>query len=148
MRKQRKHDSKDLSDHIVGKTKFIEINATDAPVDNIGWDVQQAEVHSDVQLSEDTGFGGAVIVRAFEFHANPEAFRIHTPTAQELFNSHLMQIEQSLMVDGMKVMTDVAPRVKVSKDKTKYKITVGAEPMKGQTLLERPKTLTQIVNPQ
>lgn len=69
MKKTRKHDSKKLEDHLVDKTKFVELGAADAPVENVQWDVQKAEVHSDPVL--DPGTGMKVIVRRFNFRLPP-----------------------------------------------------------------------------
>lgn len=110
------------------------------------WDVKKGEVHSDTKLEDDKGEGRAVIIRAFDFKANPETFHQHIPTRQELFNAHYKQIEVSLMVDGMKVFDEVAPRVMLSKDKTGYRIMVGALPARGHLLHTKPQTLTQIAH--
>lgn len=139
------HTSRDLSDHIVGETSFVEEGVEDAPVKDIGWDVKQAEVDSGVQLREDKGEGEAIIVRSFDFKANPEAFREDPPTKQELFNAHIGQIEMILMQDGLKLFTDVEPRLKLSKKKEGYRITIAATPRKGWGLLEKPQTLSEIL---
>lgn len=145
MARVRKHTSRDINDHIVDKAKVTEIGAKDAPVENVNWDVTKGEVHSTTQLTDDTGSGGAVLIRSFDFKANPEAFKDRLPTEQELFNAHLRQIEIVLLQDGLKVFTDVKPRLKISKSKTHYRITIGAEPMRGFLLHERPKKLTELV---
>lgn len=69
MTKIRKHDSKKLEDHLVDKAKFVEMGAADAPVKNIGWDVQKGEVHSDPVF--DSGAGPKVIIRRFYFKLPP-----------------------------------------------------------------------------
>lgn len=130
----------------VSETKqLLETGVKDAPVKDILWNAQEAEVKGDVNLQEDPGQGGAAIIRMFEFRANPEAFKIHKPTKQELFNSHLKGIEILLWQDGMKIMTTVAPRININKKQTKYRIFVGASPQKGYILTEKPQLLREII---
>lgn len=109
-------------------------------------DVSKIEVTSQTQLSDDTGSGKKAIIRAFEFKANTAAFKAHTPTKQELLLYHQRGIEALLWADGFKVMEEVPPRVSISKNKKKYAIFIGAEPRAGMTVLEKPKTLSQIAN--
>lgn len=109
-------------------------------------DVSKIEVASNTQLADDTGHGKTAVIRMFEFKASPEAFKIHKPTKQELLISHQQFIENQLWADGFRVMLEVPPRVSISKNKKKYAIFIGAEPRSGMTVLEKPKTLTQIAN--
>lgn len=109
-------------------------------------DVSKIETASETHLEDDTGHGEAAIIRCFEFAANPEAFKQHKPTKQELFNHHSKGIEIMLWKDGMKVMPEIAPRIILNKRNTKYRIFVGARPMKGHLLREAPKTLSQIAH--
>lgn len=135
----RSHKSKDINDHIVQTGKIKE--------DGVGdWEVSEQEIHSTTLIEDDDGHGKPVIIRSFDFHSNPEAFRLHTPTKQELFNAHHKQIEVQLMSDGLKVMPEVNPQVKISKNKKMYRIVVGAEPMRGFLLNDRPQTLSEITN--
>lgn len=110
-------------------------------------DISQIDTQSQTHLEDDKGTGDAAIIRMFEFAANPEAFKQHTPTRQELFNYHHKQIEITLWGDGMKVIPEVPPRLTINKAKTKYRIFVGAKPMKGNLLPYQPQTLSQIANP-
>ena len=123
-------------------TYFTETNAKNAPVKDIPWNSQSIEVESDTKLEHDEGVGSAAIIRCFEFGVNPQAFKEHTPTRQDLFNAHYKGIEVMLWRDGLKVIPEVNPRIVIEKDK--YKIFVGAMPMKGHMLKERPQTLAQI----
>jgi hypothetical protein len=81
--KRRAHDSRNIDDHLVDKTKFVELNAQDAPQTNIDWDVQQAEVHSDPVY--DPGTGPKAIVRRFNFQMPPGK---RTTTTEEIFDYH------------------------------------------------------------
>lgn len=107
-------------------------------------DAASLEVTSDTKLEHDEGHGEAAIIRRFTFGANPEAFAKHTPTKQELFNAHYKGIEVTLWRDGMKVMPEVEPRVVVKGNK--FHIFVGAKPMKGHILMQRPQTLSEIAH--
>ena len=109
-------------------------------------DISKIETESETHLEDDVGYGDAAIIRMFEFAANPVAFKQHTPTKQELFNYHYKQIELALWADGMKVLPEVNPKVTISKNKKKYRIFIGAVPMKGHILQERPQTLSQIAH--
>lgn len=108
------------------------------------YDVKSLEVKSDTNLEEDQGHGAAAIIRTFEFGVNPQAFAQYKPTKQELFNSHYKGIELALWKDGMKVMPDVEPKIVMKEDK--YFIMVGAQPMRGHTLQEKPKTLKDLIH--
>lgn len=146
VKKNRSQSSRNLEDHIVGEMAVTEKNAVDSPVKDVQWDVKAGEVHSDIKLEDDIGYGEAVILRTFDFKANPQTFKEHPPTTQELFNAHLRQIEIHLMKDGLKVYTEASPQIRISRDKTGYRIVVPAQPMRGHTLLERPHTLTDAVH--
>lgn len=112
---------------------------------NENWDdVSKLEAQSKTHLEDDTGVGEAAIIRCFEFAANPEVFKQHKPTKQELFNYHSKGIEIMLWKDGMKVMPEVNPKVLLNKKGTKYQIFVGAQPMKGHLLQEKTRTLSQL----
>lgn len=109
-------------------------------------DISKIETQSKTHLEDDEGTGGTAVVRSFEFSANPEAFRQHTPTRQELFNYHHKQIEIALWADGLKVMPDVAPKVTISKKKDKYRIIVSAKPMRGRWVYAKPQKLADIIH--
>lgn len=123
---------------------LTDYDAPNAPVKDVHYDVKDLEVKSTTNLEEDDGSGGAAIVRCFEFGMNPESFARYTPSKQELFNFHLKGIEFMLWRDGLKIMTDVNPRV-VFEDAS-YKIFVGAAPAKGHILYQRPQTLSELVH--
>lgn len=72
----------------------------------------------------DPGKGKAWILRTFTFGINPAVKEI--PTKQQLFNSHVKQIEMMLWGDGLKFVYEVPPRIQVTKKF--YKIFVLAEP--------------------
>ena len=110
------------------------------------WNANKIDAQSDTKLEDDKGTGTPVIIRVFEFAANPEAFKQHKPTKQELFNSHYKGIEVLLWKDGMKVYPEVNPRITINKKKTKYRIFVAATPQKGHLLMEKPKTLAEIAH--
>lgn len=128
--------------------KIVEENAVGAPVSDVVWNPNSISTESETHLEDDEGFGEAAVIRVFEFAANPEAFKQHKPTKQELFNSHYKGIEIMLWKDGLKVMPEVEPKLTINKKKTKYRIIVGATPMRGHILREQPKTLSQIAHNQ
>lgn len=142
----RAQSSRDIEKHITGEAEVID--SGDIAAKDVKWDVKQGEVHSDIRLEDDIGYGDAVILRSFDFKANPQTFKENPPTTQELFNAHLRQLEIHLMKDGLKVYTEASPQIRISKDKTGYRIVVPAQPMKGHRLLERPHTLTELAHGQ
>ena len=109
-------------------------------------DVKSLEVESTTKLEHDEGHGNAAIIRCFTFGMNPEVFHQYQPTKQELFNSHYKGIEVALWKDGMKVIPEVNPRVVFDEKNLRYQIFVGAAPMKGHILRERPQTLKEITH--
>lgn len=108
--------------------------------------LRQIDVQSDTKLEQDSGSGKKVIVRCYEFASNPEAFKQHKPSKQQLFDYHKKGIEIQLWSDGLKQIPEVEPKIIISKNKKNYRIYVGAEPQHGQVILEQPKTLSQIAH--
>lgn len=109
-------------------------------------DVKDLEVQSKTKLEDDIGYGKEAIIRCFEFGINPLAFKEHPPTKQELFNAHYKGIEVALWKDGLKVIPEVNPRIVIDEQNMRYKIFVGAHPMKGHLVLANPQTLKQIAH--
>lgn len=130
------------------KFKSVEKNAkipNAALASDIEWQGEEIAAEATTKLSDDTGTGQAVVLRFFDFGANPEAFKKHKPTAQELFNSHLRGMEAMLWKDGLKVFTDTTPRLMFSKDNKNYRFIIACVPAKGHLMNERPQTLTELL---
>ena len=130
------------------KTKDFKIKEDNAKVPkgsykDIDWEGQEIEFHSDELKGGDQGH--AVIMRFFDYKANPQAFKLREPSVQELFNIHSKEIELSLWKDGLKPIVEVNPRFMVSKDRKHYRFVVAASPLRGQMVSEIPKTLTEIL---
>lgn len=106
------------------------------------WEGNQLEVNSDPLVDE--GVGDARILRQFKFGINPVVK--YTPTKQEIFNSHLKQIEIMLWSDGLEPYLEIAPRISV--DQKFYSIFVVCKPRKGNLLssLDKPKKLQEVLN--
>lgn len=122
-------------------------NVTSNPIKDVsGHSLESIEAKSATSLESDTGVGAAAVIRMFEFGANPEAFRQHTPTKQELFNAHYKGIEVMLWKDGLTVIPEVNPRIMLNEKGTKYRIWVGAKPAKGHILSQKPQTLSEIAH--
>lgn len=143
--KNRDAKKRDIEEHVVAQADIVD-NSRQISEDATQWKATQGEVHSDTKFEDDKGTGAAVIIRSFDFKANPEAFRERTPSKQELFNAHAKQIEYFLHNDGLDVFPDMNPQIKLSKKRDGYRIVVAAIPLKGQLLRERPQTLTELVN--
>lgn len=152
--KNRDASKKDLSEHIVAKATLKEIQADTgdirglAPTTDLQWKVTQGEVHSDTKLEDDIGTGRQIVIRSFDYKANPEAFRFSTPTKQELFDAHKRGIEEFLYRDGLVRVEEVAPKLIISKDKTGYRIIVGATNRMTEYFADKAQTLTDIAHGQ
>lgn len=124
-------------------TKPVDVNA---PAENFKWDAAGATVSSETHLEDDHGTGANVVIRSFTFSVNPQTFKYHTPTKQELFNHHAKQIQVLLWQDDLVAMPDVAPGLKFNKKKTQYTITIGAQARKGRVFHDKAKTLSQVIS--
>lgn len=107
---------------------------------------QTIEVKSDTKLESDTGVGEAVVLRTYEFAANPEFFKNGLPNSQDVFDSHLKGIMAMLWQDGLQPAHEVEPKLIFSKGGDKYLIMIGARPSVGHSILEKPQTLTEIIH--
>lgn len=106
------------------------------------WEGQDIEVRSDPLVND--GTGKPILLRMFEFEANPVALKRMKPTKQELFNSHVMQIRTMLWADGLNVLDVIPPRVVISKKIESYRIFVACQPKDGVALNEKPRTLQEL----
>jgi hypothetical protein len=138
--------------------KINDLNDKDAPkvggefiTDDNDWRGQTIEVKSDTTLESDKGTGNAVVIRSFEFKANPQTFKDYQkahgrlPYAQEIFESHAKGMKAMLWQDGLVPSEDIAPRLILSRKGYWYRIVVGAIPQAGQVILQTPKTLSEYV---
>ena len=126
--------------------KIKEENAQNVPkgsYKDIDWEGQELEFHSDELKGGDTG--SAVVMRFFDFKANPVAFKLNPPTVQQLFEYHRKEIERTLWKDGLKPIIEVDPRFMQSKDTKHYRFVVAASPLRGQMVNQTPQTLTDIL---
>lgn len=129
------------------KFKAIEKNAKNAPVKDIEWEGEEVGVESDTKLEEDKGTGQEIILRFFDFAANPEVFKNYKPTAQELFDSHRKGIESLLWSDGLSACEAIEPRLLFSKDKSNYRFVISCIKGIGNTMVDKPKTLSELLTP-
>lgn len=89
----------------------------------------------------DTGIGGTISIRTFEFKINPEVKEL--PDRQTLFNHHARQINTILWADGLWANTDYAPRVIIDAKKHNYKIHVVCEARANQLFIDSPMNLSE-----
>lgn len=109
------------------------------------WEGEEIAVKSDTKLESDMGTGQAVVIRFFEFGANPEVFKQHKPTPQELFNSHRKGIEALLWRDGLKPYEGLEPRLMFSKSHKNYRFIITCIPMAGSAFTGNTQTLSQLL---
>lgn len=110
------------------------------------WQGQTVEATSDKHLEDDHGTGEHVILRTYQFLANPLAFSNHTPSVQDIFESHRNGITALLWQDGLTPRLDIPPQFVLAKDKKSYLFIVASTPSVGQSVLETSKTLSEIIN--
>lgn len=127
------------------ETKIIEENAKDSPVKDIEWEAQELGVESSTPIESDLGTGQPIVLRFFHFSANPLALKERKPTAQELFESHRRGIESLLWADGFSPYFEIEPRLMFSKNKDYYGFVVAAIPSLGNSMMEKPQTLKEIL---
>jgi hypothetical protein len=127
------------------KFKVLERDAKEAPVKDIEWEGEEVGAESTTKLEEDKGTGSEIIMRFFDFASNVEAFKQHRPTEQELFETHRKGIEALLWTDGLAPCYAIEPRLLFSKDKSQYRFVISAIPSVGNTLIDKTKTLTQLL---
>lgn len=128
------------------KFKTVEKNARNTPskkVEDIQWEGEEVSAQSETKLESDTGTGKPIVIRFFDFGANPLVFKQHQPTAQELFDSHRKGIESLLWRDGLKPIEGIEPRLMFSKDKSSYRFVITC--VTSQALVDTPKTLSQLL---
>ena len=111
---------------------------------DIDWEGQEIEFHSDELKGGDTG--SAVVMRFFNYKANPIAFKNNPPSVQQLFEYHRKEIELALWKDGLKPIIEVDPRFMQSKNTKHYRFVIAASPLRGQMVNEAPKTLTELLS--
>ena len=109
-------------------------------------EVESVEAQSKTTLEMDQGTGKPIIMRSFTFKADKKVFEIAPPTKQELFNAHARGLEMSLWRDGLVFEQLHEPHILFNKNYTSYTIFVVATPANGQTVLEKPQTLSEITN--
>ena len=117
--------------------------ATKSDIGDIEWEGEEIGAESTTKIQDDKGTGIPIILRRFTFAVNPEAFKDHKPTEQELFNSHKNGIMALLWSDEMRPYEAIEPRIVFSKDKSHYTIFVGCIP-KG-VLNDQTNTLSQLL---
>lgn len=103
------------------------------------WYGSQIDVNSDPLF--DPGKGKEVVLRTFEFQANPE--NKVTPTEQQLFDAHWPQIQNQLFKDGFVPLWNIQPRFTLSADKQKYFFIIACEA--NTLVLEKPRTLNDVL---
>lgn len=118
----------------------------DGAAEQFAWESGGGTVNSTTHLEDDKGTGSQVVIRSFTFSVNPQTFKYHTPTKQELFNHHSKQIEVLLWQDDLVAMPDIAPGLKFNKKKTQYTITIGSQARRGRIFHDKAKTLSEVIS--
>ncbi len=140
-------------DTLSKKVSFIEQDATDAPVKDINWGVQQLEAHADP--INDPGLGQGVVVRNFFFKSPPRQQGQTRPSKQDIIAGHKHIMGTMLWADGLVPLEDKAVRLyskkevksgmlkaKMLKEGADFVIMVLASPRSGVALAEKPQLLT------
>lgn len=130
----------------MAKFTALEKDALDAPVKDIEWEGEEVGYQGKHNLQLDGGTGQAIILRFFDFVANPELFKTRKPTAQELFNTHNKGVQSLLWMDGLKPYEGIEPRLMFSKDKKNYRFVIACIPK--EALIDKTKTLSELLTTQ
>lgn len=135
----RSHKKRDIEAHLKGHTEVIEENAADAPVKDVKWDVQQAEVHSDIDIGVDKGDGRPIILRQFEYAFPPGMTYI--PKAEDILTEGYIKFLETTLyfVDELEMVQH--PKVVIG-DRG-FKIFATCQARKGSLIHQRPQTLTE-----
>ena len=107
------------------------------------WEGEDLYAESTTQLSDDKGTGVPVVIRCFDFAANPTEFRRAMPDAQILFDSHRKGMETLLWKDGLVPYTKVEPRLMVAKDGTRYRIVIACVGASSASFIDKAATLSE-----
>lgn len=118
--------------------------AKDHPLLADGAQVQELTTQSNVKLEDDHGTGSEIVLRTFEFSLNP--IYKNYPPAQEIFNSHINGMQAMLWADGLKPTPEIDPRILFAKNGKGYKIVIACRPLLGQMVVDKPRTLSEIVH--
>lgn len=132
--KSKAHDSRVLEDHI-----NEQFTTTDG---EHGWYGQTVEAISDPLI--DLGTGENILLRVFDFSANPETLKRDKPTKQQLFDSHVKQIDAMLWSDGLAPAREMNPLIQLSKEKEKYRILLWCRAKGGVAWADAPRKLQDI----
>jgi len=92
----------------------------------------------------DPASGKPLIIRSFDFRMNPEVKQM--PNKQELFSAHSKQIMSLLWGDGFRPYEGASPRVAIDMKRRTYRIVVVAEPRLNTTVIETPRSLSQMLS--
>lgn len=134
---KKSHDNRKLEDHL-GRT-------ADFKHEGNRWNAQEISTESTPLMDE--ARGAPIILRVFEFAANPEAFKYQIPTKEQLVSDHKKGIELFLWKDGLRPIESMRPKVIISKKKDRYSIYVTCQARPGVSVVDKPKTLQEIIKP-
>lgn len=138
----RSHKKRDLDAHVVESAGVVEKGATNAPVDDIAWDVRKGEVHSSTTFQDDEGEGQEVILRRFEYQLPPKLAQ--PPSKKELLTFHEQRIKAVLWADNLDLIQDMKL---VFGKKGKFDIFATCTPKKGHLIWNhKATTLKDIAN--
>lgn len=126
----RSHKHRDLGAHITGEATLREEGVSDAPVENINWDVKRGEVHSDIPLEADEGWGKEVILRQFEYAFPPGITQ--RPTADDILTEGYVKFLESQLYFADNLELVLPPKVLI--EDTGFKIFATCQPRKGHIL--------------
>lgn len=128
------------------KFKAVEKGLVDTPhgdIKNLEWEGEEIGAESTTKIEQDKGTGAPIILRFFDFGADPSVFKKHKPTAQELFNSHIKGMESLLWGDGLAPYYQVEPRLMFSKSGGHYRFILACVPK--EALVDDTRTLSQLL---
>lgn len=119
---------------------ITELQAKDAPVENIEWEGH--DVQTEAKPLMDTGKGKPIILRVFDFSLPANLPK--RPSKQELIDFHKGKIKAFLWKDELVMIEEL--KLIYSKDYKHFRIFATCQPRAGSVVLEKPKLIQQIAH--
>ncbi len=125
--------------------KFKAIEKDTKTSKDVEWEGEEIGVESTTKIQDDHGTGQEIVLRFFDFAANPDTFKLQKPTAQQLFESHKRGMESLLWTDGLTPCLAIEPRLMFLKDMSQYRFVISCIPSLGNALVDKSHTLSELL---
>lgn len=120
--------------------KVTEMNAANAPVQDVNWIGQEIEARSDIGFENDQGDGKPIILRQFEFALPMGVPMNQLPSKAKLLEFHKSKIVAFLWKDELELIAEP----KIVMEGRKFKIFATCQGKKGSLIFHKPQTLSDV----